>query len=203
MGRVLDRWFLSYSASWQAERVNEILRAGEMGGRKKGGEGRGFAIVMMGEAQSLQRVAEMLQRDVESDSANNALSRGKFVAGPILMGLATEIALKAWQCETRKGPHDRSHDLLKLFDSLDEDTKQRLEGASPPVHLVAKLTRDRASMREVLFFHRHMFERWRYKHELLRDTIQPRALNIALETIVGVFCQEVEETRWYSGIESG
>ena len=174
-----------------------------MAGRRKRGEGRGYAIVMMGEAQSLQRFAEMLQRDVESDRADNALSRGKFVAVPILMGLATEIALKAWQCATREGPHDFSHDLLGLFDSLDEDTKERLEAALPEVHLVAKLTRERATMREVLFFHRDIFERWRYKHEITRDMIQPRALNTALETIIGVFCQEVEETRWYAGIESG
>lgn len=174
-----------------------------MAERKKGEEGRGLAIVMIGEAQSLQRVAEMLQQDVESDSSGNALYRGKFVAVPILLGLATEIALKAWQCETRSGPYDRSHDLLKLFDSLDRDTKARLEGALPQVHLVAKLSPERATMREILFFHRDVFERWRYMHEMSRDTIQPRALNAALETIIGVFCKEVEETRWYSGIESG
>ena len=159
--------------------------------------------MMMGEAQSLQRVAEMLQRDVESDMAYNALSRGKYAAVPILMGLATEIALKAWQCATREGPHDLSHDLVKLFDSLDEDTKERLERALPDMHMVAKLTRERTTMREVLLFHRRMFERWRYKYEMSRDVIQPRALNIALETIVGVFCQEVEETGWYAGIEPG
>ena len=174
-----------------------------MAGRKTGGEGRGYAIVMMGEAQALQRVAEMLQREVESDRADNALSRGKFVAVPILMGLATEIALKAWQCETREGPHDFSHDLLGLFESLDEGTKERLEAALPEVHLAMKLTRERATMSEVLFFHRDMFERWRYKHEITRDMIQPRALNIALETMIRVFCQEVEQTQWYAGIESG
>ena len=34
------------------------------------------------------------------------------------MSLATEIALKAWQCSERQAPPDRTHDLLKLFKSL-------------------------------------------------------------------------------------
>ena len=74
--------------------------------RKEGAEGRGLAIVMMGQAQSLQRVGEMLEQDTDSDSPGSALYKGKIVAAPILLGLATEIALKAWQCESREGPYE-------------------------------------------------------------------------------------------------
>ena len=119
---------------------------------EKAGGGRGLAIVLMGQAQSLQRVAETLQPDAELDSPGSALYRGKTVAVPMLLGLATEIALKAWQCEPRNGRYDRSHDLVGLFDSLDVGTKSRLEGALPPMRLVAKLSPQRATMREVLFF---------------------------------------------------
>ena len=175
----------------------------EIAGRERGGEGRGLAIVMMGQAQSLQRVTEMLQPDVESDSPGSALYRGKIVAVPILLGLATEIALKAWQCETRNGPYDRSHDLVGLFDSLDGGIQSRLEGALPPVRLAAKFSPERATMREILFVHRDVFERWRYTHEVVRATAQSGALNAALETLVGVFCKDVKETQWYSRIESG
>ena len=170
--------------------------------RKEGAEGRGLAIVMMGQAQSLQRVGEMLEQDTDSDSPGSALYKGKIVAAPILLGLATEIALKAWQCESREGPYDRTHDLIKLFDSLDENTRDRLERGLPEVHLVAKFSRERATIREILFVHRDVFEKWRYMHEMSRGIAQTRALNVALKTIIGVFCQEVEQTRWYAGIEA-
>ncbi len=169
---------------------------------EKAGEGRGLAIVLMGQAQSLQRVAETLQPDVELDVPGSALYRGKTVVVPMLLGLATELALKAWQCESRKGPYDRSHDLVDLFDSLDEDTKSRLEGALPAMRLVAKLSPERAMMREILLFHRDAFERWRYTHEVVRVAAETGALNAALETLIGVFCQEVKQTQWYAGIET-
>lgn len=79
----------------------------------------------------------------------------------MLLGLATELALNAWQCESHKGPYDRSHDLLDLFDSLDEGTKSRLDGAWPAMRLVAKLSPERATMRAIMFFHKDAFERWR------------------------------------------
>lgn len=165
--------------------------------------GRGLAIVLMGKAQSLQRVAEVLQPDMETDLPGSALYKDKTVVVPMLLGLATELALKAWQCESRKGPYDRSHDLLDLFDSLDEDTKSRLEGALPAMRLVAKLSPERATMGEIMSFHRDAFERWRYTHEVVRLSAQTGALNAALETLIGVFCQEVKQTQWYAGIETG
>ena len=58
-------------------------------------------------------------------------------------------------------------------------------------------------MREIPCFHRRMFERWRYSHEMLRDTVQPRALNAALHTIVGEFGAVVDQAYGYSIIEAG
>lgn len=46
---------------------------------------------------------------------------------PNLLTLATEIALKAWQCWERQKAPKRTHDLLKLFHSLEQDTQEVLE----------------------------------------------------------------------------
>lgn len=49
------------------------------------------------------------------------------LAGAILLSLATEIALKAWQCRKRKGVSDHTHDLLDLFNSLEPGIRELLE----------------------------------------------------------------------------
>ena len=48
------------------------------------------------------------------------------------MALATEIALKALQCQERNAPLDPTHDLLKLFKGLDKETQAGLEESLPP-----------------------------------------------------------------------
>ena len=82
---------------------------------------------MIWNAKSLQRVAKELERHEESPQSDPLLFSGRFLAGPNPLTLATEIALKAWQCQERKGKPDRSHDLMKLFDSLESSTQETLE----------------------------------------------------------------------------
>ena len=54
-------------------------------------------------------------------------------AGALLLTLfAIEVALKAYQIRDR-GQHENEHDLAKLFDSLNEDTKTRLNELCPEV----------------------------------------------------------------------
>lgn len=89
---------------------------------------------------------------------------------PVLLALAVEIALKAWQVREREGaPPDHGHDLVELFDALHADTQARLRerfqvrsdtfGAqsADPFGMVG--------MKEVLEAHRETFEHWRYVHE--------------------------------------
>ena len=78
---------------------------------------------MIDNARSLQRVAKELEKNGhETLQSDTWLFQGMILAGPILLSLATEIALKAWLClERKKDPH-RTHDLLELFVLLKPDT---------------------------------------------------------------------------------
>ncbi len=83
-------------------------------------------------AKSLQRVVKELERyGSESSTADPLLFQGSGLAGPILLSLATEIALKAWQCRERKNAPDRTHDLLDLFMGLEPDTQELLQARMP------------------------------------------------------------------------
>ena len=71
---------------------------------------------MIWNAKSLQHVVKELDRNgLESPQLNTLLFEGKFLAGPILLTLAIQIALKAWLCLERKEAPPRTHDVLKLF----------------------------------------------------------------------------------------
>ena len=62
---------------------------------------------MINSARSLQRVANELEKNgPEPELSDEQLFEGIFLAGPILLSLATEIALKAWQCSERQEPPD-------------------------------------------------------------------------------------------------
>ena len=70
---------------------------------------------MISNAKSLQRVVQELDRNAsKSRQSDPLLFMGIFHAVPILLSLATEIALKAYQCRERKGEPDHTHDLLEL-----------------------------------------------------------------------------------------
>ena len=83
---------------------------------------------MICNAKSLQEVANHLDADMEADlKSDNFLFSGKIMSASILMALATEIALKALQCQERKSSPIYTHDLLELFEGLSEATQTRLE----------------------------------------------------------------------------
>ena len=75
-------------------------------------------------AHGLGQLAERL----EAEQIDGAWNDGTFVAFPVLLALAAEIGLKAWyRIEGNPGP--KTHDLLKLFDGLGENTQTRLDVA--------------------------------------------------------------------------
>lgn len=61
-----------------------------------------------------------------------ARARATGHAGALLSLFAIELALKAYQIRD-KGQHENEHDLRKLFDSLNEETKARLKELCPEV----------------------------------------------------------------------
>ena len=59
-------------------------------------------------------------------------ARAMSLASALLALLAIELALKAYQIRER-GQHETGHDLQKLFDSLNEETRTRLKNLGPEV----------------------------------------------------------------------
>ena len=142
-------------------------------------------------AKSLQKIGYQLASDQELPSEPDIdLFRGKILASAILLPLATEIALKAWQCRERKGAPDRSHDLLKLFEGLSEDAQAQLEEGLPvwldPLS-IHELCPVGAGMRKVLEYHRQSFEHWRYLYESSIGSFYAPALNEALTVIIETY----------------
>ncbi|MYA60347.1 MAG: hypothetical protein F4X40_07310 [Chloroflexi bacterium] len=113
------------------------------------------------------------------------------MAGPILLTLAVEIALKAWQCRERNGAPDHCHDLLKLFEGLRPETQNQLEKLFPEepdplnAHDVWPVG---AGMRKTLEYHRDAFGLWRYLHEVdLGARFFTNSLDAALTVIIEAF----------------
>ena len=86
---------------------------------------------MIWNARSLQTVAKQLASGRVTPAEDVFLFTGQQLAEPILLALATEIALKAWQCRERKGPPESEHDLLKLFEGLSEEARDVLGSGLP------------------------------------------------------------------------
>ena len=125
-----------------------------------------FPHAMIDEAKSLQRVAQELnQNRSESSQSDSFLFRGKHRAVPILLSLAIEIALKTWQLRDGKKKPDQTHDLLKLFESLEPNTREMLEERMRKLSPPAVLFLTKHPLRDVLCSHKDAFERWRYSYE--------------------------------------
>ena len=152
---------------------------------------------MICHAKSLQEVANHLSADMEPEPmSENYLFSGKFMSVPILMALATEIALKALQCQERKSSPMYTHDLLELFEGLSENTQTRLEEELPSqLDSVSLRLRIQdffpvgAGMRKVLEFHRCSFMNYRYRYESPGGSFYPPALDEALTVIINTYDQ--------------
>ncbi len=111
---------------------------------------------MINEATSLQRVAQELKLKQY---------KFEFTAVPILLSLATEIALKAWQLREGKKEPYHTHDLLELFESLKPSTREMLEERMRKLSPPAVLCLTKHPLRDVLCSHKDAFVRWRYSYE--------------------------------------
>lgn len=166
---------------------------------------------MIQSARSLQRVANELERNgYEPESSKEWPFDGRFLACPILLSLAIEIALKAWQCSERQAPPERTHDLLRLFKSLKRDTQEMLEARMRKVSRwsmnaeqmgMREAPRDVQDMflarthplRDVLSDHSDANMRWRFLYERQMETFETGEIDNALTVIVDAY----NETRWY------
>ena len=166
---------------------------------------------MIWNAKSLQRVANELERNTsESLRQDSFLFWGISLAGPILLSLATEIALKAWQCRERKGKPEKTHDMLKLFDGLESRTQERLEARmrkqsshsvwaedSRMQNLNADLQDILGAkmhpLRDVLCSHRDAHTHWRFIHEDPEGVFETAEIDRALTVIIDAYEKRNEE----------
>ena len=168
------------------------------------------ADVMIENAKSLQRVVKELENNrSEPFSQDQLLFQGRFLAIPNLLSLATEIALKAWQCRERQKAPERNHDLLKLFQSLEQDTQEMLEARmrklsphsvwaeQPGMQNLRPDVQDmfaakKHPLRDVLRSHSDANIRWRYLHEESYGAqFETGEMDLALTVIIDAY-----EKRW-------
>ena len=158
------------------------------------------AYSMIRSAKSLQRLVKDLELNVKAPISDSLLFEGKFIAAPVLLALAVEIALKALQCRERKGKPDHHHDLLKLFDSLEKATQERLEAEIPevPYPIPELLKLDfipfYSGIRDTLKFHKDVFKNWRYIYENLGQKIHTGQLDRALNAIIKVYDETMDKS---------
>ena len=148
---------------------------------------------MISRAKSLQRVANKLDGDwSQSVDSDPVLFTGLVVSGPILLSLATEIALKAWHCRERKQPPQPTHDLFDLFNGLEADTRAALEERMPGWSWVPRESPyAHGSLPDLLWSHRDAHNHWRYSHETPSAMCRSGELNQALTVIIEAY----EKTR--------
>ncbi len=160
---------------------------------------------MMDNARSLQRVVQDIERDTkQSLESDLLLFKGQLLAGPILLSLAAEIALKALLCWEKNKTPIQTHDLLKLFMSLEESTQELLEARMRKVSPYSiradqpgmqNLNPDVQEMfsakmhplRDVLCSHRDSHTHYRYLYEKHGGRFEIGEINHALNVIFDVY----------------
>ena len=140
-------------------------------------------------AKSLQRVVKELERQgAESWTSDPLLFQGSGLAGAILLSLATEIALKAWQCRERKDDPDRTHDLLDLFMGLEPETQDLLQAKMPGWPEIPEMSPfNHGSLAKLLWSHRDSHTDWRYLHEKRWGVFRTSELSQAVTVILNAY----------------
>ncbi|MEM7120563.1 MAG: HEPN domain-containing protein [Pseudomonadota bacterium] len=143
---------------------------------------------MMFSARALQELIRSFGNSVDP-SSNAALFEGQFIARPVLAAFAMELALKAWWAKENKDSDiPKTHDLLKLFDGLNEETRTRLESAHPEIpHPCRGLSPIRPGLRSILDSNSDAFVEWRYVHELSSARFPDGEFNEALSSVIKEF----------------
>ena len=166
---------------------------------------------MIWNAKSLQRVVKELEpKESESPQSDQILFNGKFLAGPILLSQAIEIALKAWCCREQKKAPEKTHNLLKLFNKLNPETQEMMEASmrkwsqhsgaeaitpkwdpdtKEPLYIQEMFVRVKRPLRRVLDLHQDANMHWRYIYESkgfeqFETSELDRALTVILDAYV-------------------
>lgn len=110
---------------------------------------------------------------------------------PMLLALAMELALKAWFVFDHDNPEvAKTHDLLKLFESLKPESQERLDAefriSVAPYHPSGFFVPD--GIRHILHQHKDAFADWRYLYETQKSmTFDTAAFEATLEMVLREF----------------
>lgn len=137
---------------------------------------------MLLEAAQLGQVVERL--DAPEEGRAVGVDRSS-IAGPVLLALAIELALKALQWNERDGRQpDHTHDLLKLFKGLNKHIRERIEANMPEVPGILPDLPRRPGIRTALSRARNVFVDWRYPYEHRGLMVETADLKTALKAIL-------------------
>lgn len=180
-----------------------------MAGKQNHGD-RWDASSMIRNAKALQRVVKELEKNrYKPFSQDRLLFEGTFLAVPNLLSLATEIALKAWLCRERQKAPERTHNLLKLFQSLEQNTQEMLEARmrrvsphsvwaeQPGMQNLGPFEQEMFAakmhpLRDVLHSHCDVYKHWRYLYEATSDQqFETGEMDLALTVLIDAY-----EKRW-------
>ncbi|MDE3257700.1 MAG: hypothetical protein OYM47_07710 [Gemmatimonadota bacterium] len=163
---------------------------------------------MMDNVRSLQRVVQDIEQgSKQSLESDLLLFKGQLLAGPILLSLAAEIALKALLCWEKNEIPVKTHDLLNLYLSLSENTRELLEARMRKVSPYS-IWADQPGMRnlnsevqelfhakmhplrDVLCSHRDSHTHYRYLYEKPGGRFEIGEISHALKVIIDVYYEK-------------
>ena len=165
------------------------------------------ANIAIAQARGLRRVAADLDRvrddylkgdrtPADDDDARFPAEEflGSMLAAPVVRALAAELALKAIAIKTT-GDHEWGHNLLKLFDALDQETQLTIEQKREDV--VERVVH--GSVRSILAKHKDDFTDSRYVGAMAPGSKPTFAygvdLDVALQDLIAVFEELPTATR--------
>ncbi len=157
------------------------------------------ANIAIAQARGLRRVAADLDRVWDAYLKGNRTAAddndakfpdeeflGSMLAAPVVRALAAELALKAIAAKTT-GEHESEHDLLKLFDALDQKTQRAIEQKRKGV--IERVVH--GPVRSILAKHKDDFTASRYVGEMPPGSKLTFAygvdLDVALQDLIAVF----------------
>ena len=164
-----------------------------------------YGSLIISNAKSLQCVAKELDKELYGtsegfgralgiDEYDRHLYLGRCIAGPVLFGLAAELALKALRCqEARKYDPPHIHDLVDLFEELGEDTQAELEATFKKL-MSPKLP---PKVRDILHKNKDVFRDWRYSFEHLSLQCFTVELDELISAIIKTYYKMVEKEGLY------
>ena len=156
---------------------------------------------MMRIARSLRHFVKKVEKNDFFDARSDMLLfEGTFIAVPVLLAFAMELALKALLYRGGHTKLERTHDLGCLYEKLSKESRDRIEEKTPipyPRELAEALGYDMfpdcMPVGKLLEYHKDAFVEWRYLYENRNNgkhrdrSFHRGALDRVLNSIISVY----------------